>query len=50
LEKEILNNSWLNTPYEQQILFDTPVSQRWNAAASQIGININQLTTPAGHG
>jgi putative transcriptional regulator len=50
LEKEILSNSWLNTPYGKQILFDTPISQRWNAAASQIGININQLTTPAGHG
>jgi putative transcriptional regulator len=50
LEKEILSNSWLNTPYAKQILFDTPVSQRWNEAASQIGININQLTTPAGHG
>lgn len=50
LEKEILNNSWLNTPYAKQILFDTPVNLRWNAAASQIGININQLTTPAGHG
>jgi putative transcriptional regulator len=50
LEKEILNNAWLNTPYAGQILFDTPVSQRWNAAASQIGIDINQLTTPAGHG
>lgn len=50
LEKEILSNSWLNTPFAKQILFDTPVSQRWNAAASQLGININQLTTPAGHG
>ncbi|ESS70981.1 hypothetical protein UPF0301 [Methyloglobulus morosus KoM1] len=50
LEQEILSNSWLNTPYAKQILFDTPVNQRWNAAASQIGININQLTTPAGHG
>ncbi len=50
LEKEILSNSWLNTPFAKQILFDTPVSQRWNAAANQIGININQLTTPAGHG
>jgi putative transcriptional regulator len=50
LEKEILSNSWLNTPYAKQILFDTPVNQRWNAAASQIGININHLTTPAGHG
>lgn len=50
LEREILNNSWLNAPYAKQILFDTPVSQRWNAAASQIGINITQLTTQAGHG
>jgi putative transcriptional regulator len=50
LEKEILSNSWLNTPFAKQILFETPVKQRWNAAASQIGIDINQLTTPAGHG
>ncbi len=50
LEKEILSNSWLNTPSAKQILFDTPINQRWNAAADQIGININRLTTPAGHG
>ena len=49
LEKEILSNSWLNTPFTKQVLFDTPINQRWNAAANQIGININQLTTPAGH-
>jgi putative transcriptional regulator len=50
LEKEMLSNSWLNTPIAKQILFNTPLNQRWNAAASQIGININQLTTQAGHG
>jgi putative transcriptional regulator len=50
LEKEILSNSWLNTPYAKKILFETPVNQRWNAAASQIGVDINQLTTSAGHG
>jgi putative transcriptional regulator len=50
LEREILSNSWLNTPFAKQILFETPVNQRWNAAASQIGININELTTLAGHG
>ncbi len=50
LEKEMLNNSWLNTPFTRQILFETPLNERWNAAANQIGININQLTTPAGHG
>lgn len=50
LEKEIIENAWLNTPCGEAILFKTPVSQRWNAAASQLGIDINRLTTPAGHG
>ena len=50
LEQEILANAWLNTPYSKQVLFDTPIDLRWQAAAEQIGIDINQLTTPAGHG
>lgn len=50
LEKEIMDNAWLNTPYGKQVLFDTPIDLRWSAAADQIGIDINQLTTPAGHG
>lgn len=50
LEKEMISNAWLNTPYGQEILFHTPVSQRWTAAAGQIGIDINKLTTVAGHG
>jgi putative transcriptional regulator len=50
LEKEIMDNSWLNTPYGKQVLFDTPVNLRWSAAAELIGIDINQLTAPAGHG
>ena len=50
LEKEIINNAWLNTPYEETILYKTPIKQRWTEAANQIGIDINQLTAPAGHG
>jgi putative transcriptional regulator len=50
LEQEILSNAWLNTPYTKHVLFDTPVNMRWRVAAEQIGIDINQLTTPAGHG
>lgn len=50
LEKEIIKNAWLNTPYKNTILYQTPVEHRWNDAASQIGIDIKQLTTPAGHG
>lgn len=50
LEQEILANAWLNTPYSKHVLFDTPIDMRWRAAAGQIGIDINLLTTPAGHG
>ena len=50
LEKEMLENAWLNTPSGKHIIFDTPIDNRWQAAGSQIGIDINQLTTPAGHG
>lgn len=50
LEEEFIKNAWLNTPYKESILYDTPISQRWSAAASQIGIDISQLTAPAGHG
>lgn len=49
LEREIVDNAWLNTPCWENILYDMPISQRWNAAASQMGIDINKLTTPAGH-
>ncbi len=49
LEKEIVDNAWLNTPCWENILYDTPIGQRWNAAANLLGIDINKLTTPAGH-
>ncbi len=50
LENEIMQNAWLNTPCDLHILFDLPVDQRWNAAAGQLGIDINLMTSPAGHG
>ncbi len=50
LEQEMLDNTWLHTPSGNHIIFDTPIDKRWQAAGGQIGIDINQLTTPAGHG
>jgi putative transcriptional regulator len=50
LEKEMLENTWLNTPFGKQVLFETSINLRWSAAANQIGIDINLLTAPAGHG
>ncbi len=50
LEEEIVANSWLHTTCDDQIIFGTPVGQRWNAAAGQLGVDISTLTIPAGHG
>ncbi|WP_029890048.1 YqgE/AlgH family protein [Polycyclovorans algicola] len=49
LEEEVLSNAWLNTPVDQQILFQTPIEERWQAATRLLGVDITQLTQSAGH-
>ena len=49
IEDEIAENVWLNVPATKDILFNTPVEQRWNAAAASLGINLQQLSTDIGH-
>lgn len=50
LEREIVQNAWLNAPAKNQILFELPADQRWKSAAEQMGIDINRLSSSAGHG
>ncbi len=50
IEKEFLENSWLNTPFNKNILFESPLNYRWHQAAKEIGVDINLLTVNAGHG
>jgi putative transcriptional regulator len=49
LESEIAANAWLHAPASAAILFDTPIENRWKAAAGLIGIDIHQVTSYAGH-
>lgn len=49
LESEMAANAWLSVPTAVSILFDTPIEQRWQAAAGLIGIDIRQVTSYAGH-
>src|SRR5690606_14636826 len=49
LEDEISANAWLPLPAEKQILFNTPAHQRWSAAARHLGIDLNLISTTAGH-
>ncbi|CAN7189730.1 YqgE/AlgH family protein [Pseudomonas solani] len=49
LEAELVDNAWLTCPADPAILFDTAADQRLAAAAARLGINLNLLTTQAGH-
>ena len=49
LEQEILDNAWLTAPADFNILFKTPIGERWKEAAKLIGINILTMSGAAGH-
>ena len=49
LEQELVENCWLTTPADLGIIFDTPNEQRLSAAASLLGIRLDQLSMQAGH-
>jgi len=48
LEQEIQENAWLTIPACDDILFNTPIHKRWEAAVNKLGIDIWQLTQQAG--
>jgi putative transcriptional regulator len=42
-------NAWLSGPADQSILFELPAEQRWEAAARLLGVDVNLLSSEAGH-
>ncbi|MGD9425859.1 YqgE/AlgH family protein [Pantoea sp. NSTU24] len=49
LENELMENAWLTTPANSNILFQTPVAERWREAARSIGVDIHNMASDAGH-
>jgi len=49
LERELAENAWLSGPANPEILFNTPVAERWTAAAQSIGVDLNLLSGDTGH-
>lgn len=49
LEQEISANSWLTVPYEADIIFNTPIEQRWQSAATKIGVDLSLISNQTGH-
>ena len=42
-------NGWINVEAEPGIIFDTPVSERYDKALSLLGIDAAMLSSAAGH-
>jgi putative transcriptional regulator len=49
LESEIARNSWLTVAARSEIIFDTPVEQRFDAALKLLGVDSSRLSGLAGH-
>jgi putative transcriptional regulator len=49
LEKELANNDWLVAPATVEILFETPLSERWQRAIKSLGFNPDNLSDDVGH-
>ena len=49
LEQEMKDNQWLTIKSENDIIFNTPVEQRWSESLHRLGINPEQLSSTAGH-
>ncbi|OAM73954.1 hypothetical protein A3840_16865 [Devosia elaeis] len=50
LEDEIGANGWLTVPFSRELLFETPVDQRYEKALASLHITRATLSTEAGHG
>jgi putative transcriptional regulator len=48
LESELQANAWLTVAADNRILFETPLEERWNAAAGLMGVDLRRVTSYSG--
>lgn len=50
LEQELVNNLWLTTPADPEIIFNTPFEHQWRECTYNMGIDeLHNLSTYGGH-
>lgn len=49
LEEEISQNQWLTIECENDIIFNTPIEQRWSSSLQRLGVEPSQLSSDIGH-
>ena len=49
LESELSENTWLTVPAQPEVVFDTPIAQRYDKALALLGLQAWMLSPEAGH-
>jgi putative transcriptional regulator len=49
LEQELQQDSWIFGPASKEIIFHTPLEQRWEAAAKLAGVDLHLMSNVGGH-
>ena len=49
LEEEVSNNFWLTVPADVKLIFSTDYENKAKAAAAILGVNLDHVSTQAGH-
>jgi len=49
LEQEMADNTWLSGPAAPDIIFHHSANKRWEAAAKLLGVDLNLISSDAGH-
>jgi len=49
LEDELVANAWLSVEATPEIIFEAPFEERWQQAATLLGVDIATLSSEAGH-
>ncbi|HIP76001.1 MAG TPA: YqgE/AlgH family protein [Psychromonas hadalis] len=49
LESEMLENHWLTVDFEDELLFETPIEDRWQASLNRLGVDPEKLSTLIGN-
>jgi putative transcriptional regulator len=48
LEEELMMDGWLVAPFDYNLIFNIPVSERWRSAVDSIGIDVNRYINRSG--
>jgi putative transcriptional regulator len=49
IESEIKANAWLTSPIDEEIIFDMPIEERWEASLKKIGVDPGLILNTSGH-